>query len=507
MAGRRCCSCCGRWRRSRPGGAAACRRTPKTRSSAEHRSYLETLARDTWRFFEHVVGPEDNHLPPDNLQLEPEPTIAHRTSPTNIGMYLLASCCAREFGWIDTAALAARLEATLDTVDRLDKHEGHLYNWYDTQIAARCCRRPTCRASTAATSRATCWPWRRPAAASPPTATAPGAARWKPLALRCEALCAGMDFRGLYDAKRHLFHIGLRVDENVLDASYYDLLASESRLLSFLAIAKGDVPRRHWMALGRPFLSVGVRPGLKSWSGSMFEYLMPALVMPEPRRRPAAGGEPAPRSASSRPSAHAQNLPWGVSESAYFAQDHSLAYQYSPFGVPRLALRRTPPTDRVVAPYASVMAAVLAPARCGGQPAAARIAGRARRVRLLRRGRLHRLAPARRASPSPWCATSWRTTRACRWWRCATSLRDDAPRRWFGSAPLVQAHDIAAARAHAAADHRQRRSAHAARARAPAKRRRSSSRAWSIRWRRASSPRTCCRTAATPWRCAPTAPA
>ncbi len=128
-----CCSGCGRWRRSRPGGAAACRRGDDDALDAEHRSYLETLARDTWGFFVHAVGPDDNHLPPDNLQFEPEPTIAHRTSPTNIGMYLLASCCAREFGWLDTAALAARLEATLDTVDRMDKHQGHLYNWYDTQ--------------------------------------------------------------------------------------------------------------------------------------------------------------------------------------------------------------------------------------------------------------------------------------------------------------------------------------------------------------------------------------
>ena len=182
----------------------------------------------------------------------------------------------------------------------------------------------------------------------------------RPLAVRCDALAASMDFSGLYDGKRHLFHIGLRVDDHTLDASYYDLLASESRLLSFMAIAKGDVPRRHWNALGRPYVTVGARPGLKSWSGSMFEYLMPALVMPEPddgllqvanlaaiREQQAFGA--------------AQQLPWGVSESAYFAQDHSLAYQYSPFGVPRLALRRTPLTDRVVAPYASLMAAQIAP--------------------------------------------------------------------------------------------------------------------------------------------------
>ena len=180
------------------------------------------------------------------------------------------------------------------------------------------------------------------------------------IAGQCQRLCMAMNFKGLYNPKRHLFHIGLRVHEQALDASYYDLLASESRLASFLAIAKGDVPRRHWMALGRAFLSVGVTPGLKSWSGSMFEYLMPSLVMQEPNQgllRMSGHAAVAEQQVFGRD----QGLPWGVSESAYFAQDHTLAYQYSPFGVPRLALRRTPAAERVVAPYATVMACMFAP--------------------------------------------------------------------------------------------------------------------------------------------------
>jgi cyclic beta-1,2-glucan synthetase len=180
------------------------------------------------------------------------------------------------------------------------------------------------------------------------------------LADRCQRLFTAMNFSGLYSVKRHLFHIGLRVHEQALDKSYYDLISSESRLTSFLAVAKGDVPRRHWSALGRAFLTIGVTPGLKSWSGSMFEYLMPSLVMTEPdlgllhisghaavMEQQAFGQD--------------EQLPWGVSESAYFGQDHTLAYQYSPFGVPRLALRRTPLNDRVVAPYASVLASMFTP--------------------------------------------------------------------------------------------------------------------------------------------------
>jgi cyclic beta-1,2-glucan synthetase len=407
--------------------------------SPEQRSYLEKMAHDTWRFFEHVVGPDDNHLPPDNLQLEPQPTIAHRTSPTNIGMYLLATCCAREFRWIDTAALLARLAATLDSVDRMQKHHGHLFNWYDTQTlkplppdyvssvdsgnfaghlvaVAQACR---------AFATEGCEAHEAPALEA--------------LARRCDTLHADMDFSGLYDPKRHLFHIGLRVEENVLDASYYDLLASESRLLSFLAIAKGDVPRRHWMALGRPFLLVGFQPSLKSWSGSMFEYVMPALVMSEPTNgllQVANAAAIAEQQAYGR----AQNLPWGVSESAYFAQDHSLAYQYSPFGVPRLALRRTPPTDRVVAPYASVMAAPIAPLAAvqnlelleslgargefGFHDAVDFTASRqseGQDFTVVRNFMAHHQGMSLVALCNLLCA--------------------DAPRRWFGSAALVQAHE------------------------------------------------------------------
>ncbi|MDQ0027727.1 cyclic beta-1,2-glucan synthetase [Variovorax paradoxus] len=407
--------------------------------STEQRSYLEKLAHDTWRFFELVVGPEDNHLPPDNLQLEPQPTIAHRTSPTNVGMYLLAACCAREFGWIDTAALLARLTATLDTVDRMPKHKGHLFNWYDTQTLQAL---PPAYVSSVDSGNfaghlvAVAQACRTFAAEGCQSHEEPALHM---LAQRCDALHTGMDFSGLYDTKRHLFHIGLRVEENVLDASYYDLLASESRLLSFLAIAKGDVPRRHWMALGRPFLLMGFQPGLKSWSGSMFEYLMPALVMSEPDDGLLQVANTA-AIAEQQAFGRLLNLPWGVSESAYFAQDHSLAYQYSPFGVPRLALRRTPPTDRVVAPYASVMAAVLAPV--------AAVVNLELLESLGARGEFGfhdavDFTTSRQAAGQ--ALTVVRNFMAHHQGMSLVALcnvlRAEAPRRWFGSAALVQAHE------------------------------------------------------------------
>ncbi|MES2508676.1 MAG: glucoamylase family protein [Pseudomonadota bacterium] len=344
------------WAASQPA-----RRAREKRIRPDERAYLLELARDTWRFFERAVTAQDNHLPPDNLQLDQEPVIAHRTSPTNIGLYLLAAACARQFGWLTTAQLVKRLQLTLATVERLPKHDGHLLNWYQTEtlevlqpayvsavdsgnlaghlmaVAGACYSLARKADSTADEKKALCL-----------------------IGEQCERLAMAMNFRNLYNPKRHLFHIGLRVHEHALDASYYDLLASESRLASFLAIAKSDVPRRHWMALGRAFLSVGVTPGLKSWSGSMFEYLMPSLVMREPDQGLLHMSGLA-AVAEQQVYGRDQGLPWGVSESAYFAQDHSLAYQYSPFGVPRLALRRTPLAEHVVAPYATVMATMFMP--------------------------------------------------------------------------------------------------------------------------------------------------
>ena len=180
------------------------------------------------------------------------------------------------------------------------------------------------------------------------------------LAALCEAQAWAPDFAFLYHRKRHLLHLGYRVAEQQLDAGFYDLLASESRLTSLLAIAKGDVPVRHWAALGRPFYGVGGRAGLRSWSGSMFEYLMPSLVLAEPPGS-VLQGACAAALAEQQAFGAAQRLPWGVSESAYAAADHTLAYQYAPQGVPRLALRRTPIDALVVAPYATALAAPLSP--------------------------------------------------------------------------------------------------------------------------------------------------
>ena len=422
--------------------------------------YVHDLARDTWRFFERHVGPEDQHLPPDNVQRLPHTMVAHRTSPTNIGLYLLAATCARELDFIGTLDLVDRLDATLDTVEGLAKHQGHLYNWYDTRtgavlppayvstvdsgnlaafllVVAQACeelalkpaplqggarvlyrarQRPhglrallgsidSLTAVAQLLEREPVWPTgseetlrvqalvqaarreldtlslgRDGAMPDGPLwmlqdlvatlqsqlrdsveGAAAATPRLQDLARRARLLAGAMDFKPLYDKRRRLMHIGLQTESQLLDRSHYDLLASEARLTSLVAIAKGDVPPEHWGAFGRPFFGHGSRTALRSWSGSMFEYLMPTLVMQEPL------GSALQQATSSaveeqRREALAHHTPWGISESAIAAQDHTLAYQYGPQGVARLALRRTPTDERVLAPYASALALLVAPA-------------------------------------------------------------------------------------------------------------------------------------------------
>ena len=336
---------------------------------AADRHHLRGVARDTWRYFERCVTAADLHLPPDNLQTAPHDMLAHRTSPTNIGLYLLSAACAQRFGWLSPAELADRLEATLATVDRLETHRGHLLNWYDTRTANALLPRYVSTVDSGNFSGhllAVAQACGELAGGLPPDSADAQplqgslALRLRALAARCTRLAWQSDFGFLYHPRRHLLHIGYRLAEQTLDAGFYDLLASESRLTSLLAIAKGDVPVRHWAALGRPFFASGALAGLRSWSGSVFEYLMPGLVLDEP---PGSVLSDANLAAVREQMAHVarQHLPWGISESAYAGCDHTLAYQYAPQGVPALALRRTPSDALVIAPYASMLALQVAP--------------------------------------------------------------------------------------------------------------------------------------------------
>ena len=180
------------------------------------------------------------------------------------------------------------------------------------------------------------------------------------LAKRARTMALEMEFGFLLDKDRKLLSIGYLASEGQLDSNCYDLLASEARLASFLAIAKNDIPAKHWFRLGRAVTYVADGAALISWSGSMFEYLMPSLVM----RAPAESLiERTSRLVVRRQMGYGATLgvPWGVSESAYNARDVELTYQYSNFGIPGLGLKRGLGADTVIAPYATALAAMVNP--------------------------------------------------------------------------------------------------------------------------------------------------
>jgi cyclic beta-1,2-glucan synthetase len=494
--------------------------------SAKERVFLRILARRTWAFFDHHVGPENNWLPPDNMQEQPIAVVAQRTSPTNIGLSLLAHLAAYDFGYLSGGRLLDRLDRTFATMVTLERHRQHFYNWYDTktlkplrpqyvstvdsgnlaghlltlrpgllalpddpvfdmrqldgigdtlavlqesllaagadgqavgamraELLVTLARAPrSLKAAEAGLQRllararemapmqevrtgsdlefwlqalvAQCTdlceelnhfvlPYKASAAqeqageseaaggaghdiqAGNPT---PGRSRrdavptWRELAcidakawpeatrervtsvqrfaaervataMRLAQLAgelATMDFGFLYDARRHLLAIGYNVDERRLDTGFYDLLASEARLTNFVAIAQGQLPQESWFRLGRLLTTTGGTPVLLSWTGSMFEYLMPMLVMPSLEGTLL---EQTCRAAVARQIeyGHQLGLPWGVSESGYNVLDAQLNYQYRAFGVPGLGLKRGLGEDLVVAPYASALALMVAP--------------------------------------------------------------------------------------------------------------------------------------------------
>ncbi|WP_246022363.1 GH36-type glycosyl hydrolase domain-containing protein [Pararhodobacter zhoushanensis] len=392
---------------------------------------LRQIARRTWQFFETFVTPQEHYLPPDNFQETPRPVVAHRTSPTNIGLYLLSTVTARDMGWIAQSTALTRLEDTLATMQRMPRHRGHFYNWYDTRdlrvltppyvssvdsgnlaghliAVAQSCRawgeQPVTEdvlrdgltdalglqaapvgGKTAAFAAALAAGSDADDLLSLADAMATDAdddtadlvaairqrlrdhigdstdlARLKRIETLCRRFAMEMDFAFLVDPEKKLLSIGYAADSNRLDPNCYDLLASEARLASMFAIAKRDVETRHWFRLGRTATPVGTDTALISWSGSMFEYLMPSLVMRAP-----AGSllERTNRAIVARQQAYgkAKDIPWGISESAFNARDLEMTYQYSNFGVPGLGLKRGLSEDRVIAPYATGLASMVDP--------------------------------------------------------------------------------------------------------------------------------------------------
>ena len=479
--------------------------------------FLHKLARKTWLWFETFVGPEDNWLPPDNMQEHPSQVVAHRTSPTNMGMALLANLTAYDFGYITAGQLAARTASTLDSMSQLERHQGHFYNWYDTQsmkplhpiyistvdsgnlaghlltlqaglvgiaelpivhpnlaqgLATTCAMVREAAASAGSVAADALAALEAAIAAPPPVYPAslrqqrawlvracdgaehflrqtsvpldPQVAAWAgALHAQCRSMLeeldgfapwitaqteaqydttldrvpslrelaswplpgaalsdlapdererqqqlaalveqgaararerldmlnrlshqanefAQCDYGFLYNPTTKLLAIGYNLSERRLDASCYDLLASEVRLASFVAIAQGQLPQEHWFAMGRQLCIVHGQPVLLSWSGSMFEYLMPLLVMPT---YPNTLLDQTYQSvvAAQVEYARQRNVPWGISESGYNTTDAALNYQYRAFGVPGIGLKRGLAEDLVIAPYATMLGLMVDP--------------------------------------------------------------------------------------------------------------------------------------------------
>src|SRR5512133_253306 len=318
----------------------------------EERRFLLGVARATWKYFEAFMGPQDHFLPADNFQEGPDRT-AHRTSPTNIGMGLLATLAAHDLDIIPIGELVERIDATLTTMEGLERHEGHLFNWDDTQTLAPLLPRYVSTVDSGNLAGAL-------------VALSEGLRRLahESLSRRAAAFADEMSFRFLYDPQRSLLSIGFRAADaegpGRLDPSYYDLLASEARLASFIAIAKGDLPEKHWFHLGRTVTGVRGSPALLSWSATLFEYLMPLLVM---RSYPETLLDESCRMAVRRQRDYGaeRGVPWGISECAYDLVDHHGNYQYKAFGVPGLGMKRGLADELVVAPYATALATLVHP--------------------------------------------------------------------------------------------------------------------------------------------------
>ena len=483
--------------------------------------FLRTISRKTWAFFENFVGPEDNWLPPDNYQEHPNGTVAHRTSPTNIGLALLSYLSAWDFGFITTGGLIKRTANTMKTINTMERFQGHLYNWYDTvslkpmhpkyistvdsgnmaghlltlrqglmaivtekaelsrlfeglrdtlniidqqipenilvqqlrtdlefvisslnvtPVIAKQYIELSLKYAVGITDSlksekdinthwwaeklveqcrnisdelSLCFPWLLLVpvpgkfqklfntldnkslielsqiennllpeitrlhsnnntttemdwlnALSNSISKAALYAQEQLIAINSiEQQCgefSNLSYDFLYDKSKHLLAIGYNADEHRKDTGFYDLLASESNLCTFVAIAQGKLPQESWFSLGRLLTYAGGTPLLLSWSGSMFEYLMPLLVMPDYENTLLNQTHKIVVEKQIKYGAD-HNIPWGISESGYNAMDANLNYQYRAFGIPGLGFKRGLADDLVIAPYASALALMVAP--------------------------------------------------------------------------------------------------------------------------------------------------
>ncbi len=301
-------------------------------------------AKDMFGFYYDNVNEETNHLPPDNIQLSPVYARAMRTSPTNIGFYLVSLVAALDMGLLDKDEFYNRISNTLSSVEGLEKYNGNLYNWYDLNDMSILGERYVSAVDSGN------FIVMLVALKEALREYEELDSRLKGVAVRVELLIESTDLTVFYDKKRELFRIGLRATDNKLDNSCYDMLMSEARLLAYYSVASSTVSKKHWQSLGRTLTHKSGYIGMKSWSGTAFEYLMPQLFLPLYRDSFVFESI-----AFSIMIQRAKGTPWGISESGFYSFDSDMNYQYKANGIQTLALRRISDNENIVSPYSTYL--------------------------------------------------------------------------------------------------------------------------------------------------------
>ncbi|MDD4772794.1 MAG: glucoamylase family protein [Eubacteriales bacterium] len=323
-------------------------RQPKLKATTHQTDRLLSWSKDMWRYFDELVLPDDNYLPPDNFQISPAETVAHRTSPTNIGLYMLSCLAVRDFDIINDDELYRRLKNTCNTLERMTKWNGHLYNWYDTRTLEVL---GTPYISTVDSGNLITFL----------VALAEGLKNHKnstrdfnDIITFIEDFISAVNFEPLYNKTKNMFYIGYNALEDSCGDVHYDLFMSEVRTACYYAAATGSIPypKEMWRRLRRPLISADGYIGLASWSGTMFEYFMPALLLPV--KHGSLSWEALKFALRIQRSLTVKGM-WGRSESGYYAFDSEMNYQYKAFGAARLGLRRGLENDRVISPYSSFL--------------------------------------------------------------------------------------------------------------------------------------------------------
>lgn len=322
--------------------------------SDSEKDEIRQLAHDTWNYFDKLICKENNWLIPDNYQAGREPLTDYKTSPTNIGYSITSVVSAAELGFIDQEKAVNTLENIITSVEKLDKWNGHLFNWYGISTLKAL---PNFFISTADSGNfVACLYAAKGWLKNNKNAVL--AEKVASLIARISTLISQTDFSKLYNDELDVFSIGYDHGSMTLLPYHYNNFASEARLTSFLTISQGDAPYKHWFCLDKTLVQYHGYKGVASWYGTMFEYFMPLIFLPTFKHTLM---DETYSFAIRAQRAFIRNiklreLPWGISETAYNELDDAQNYKYHAFGVPYLKFQNTTPDRVVISPYSSLLA-------------------------------------------------------------------------------------------------------------------------------------------------------